>query len=296
MVDMSLPGVNDSEGERIPDSLPSVVDAHVHLFPDAIFGAIRQWFDQYAWPIRYRMGSEDLVRFLLSREIDHVVGLHYAHKPGIARRLNEHMAGLAQKFPRLTGTATVFPGEDETQAILEDAFSLGLTGVKLHAHVQGFRMDGEAMFEICEICDAHRQPLIMHVGREPRNPHFAYPVDPYLICRADLLEEILRSFPGLKVCVPHLGADEFTAYRTLLEKYDNLWVDTAMMLADYLPVDDPPRLEEFRPERVMYGTDFPQIPYAWDRELKRIGRLGLSEDHLALILKKNALEFFSISG
>jgi predicted TIM-barrel fold metal-dependent hydrolase len=241
------------------------------------------------------MSSEELVQFLLNRGIDHVVGLHYAHKPGIARNLNEYMAELVRSFSKLTGTATVFPGEPNARAILEDAFSLGLKGVKLHAHVQGFHMDCEAMFEICEVCDAHRQPLVMHVGREPKNPHFAYPVDPYLICRSDHLEEILRIYPRLKVCVPHLGADEFATYRRLLDKYDNLWLDTAMMLADYLPVENLPRLVEFRPERVMYGTDFPQIPYAWDRELKRIGGLGLTEDRLALILKGNALEFFSIS-
>ncbi|MEW6110528.1 MAG: amidohydrolase family protein [Thermodesulfobacteriota bacterium] len=295
MVDMSLPALNDLEGEAVPASLPPVVDAHVHLFPDGIFSAIRQWFDQYGWPVRYRMSSEELVRFLLSRGIDHVVGLHYAHKPGIARNLNEYMAGLVRDFPKLTGTATVFPGEPDARVILEDAFSLGLKGVKLHAHVQGFRMDSEAMFEICEVCEAHQQPLVMHVGREPKNPHFAYPVDPYLICRSDHLEEILRSYPRLKVCVPHLGAGEFATYRGLLEKHDNLWLDTAMMLADYLPVENLPQLVEFRPERVMYGTDFPQIPYAWDRELKRIGGLGLTEERLALILKRNAFEFFSIS-
>ena len=295
MVDMSLPALNDLEGDAVPESLHSVVDAHVHLFPDGMFSAIRQWFDHYGWPVRYRMSSEELVQFLLNRGIDHVVGLHYAHKPGIARNLNEYMAELVRSFSKLTGTATVFPGEPNARAILEDAFSLGLKGVKLHAHVQGFHMDCEAMFEICEVCDAHRQPLVMHVGREPKNPHFAYPVDPYLICRSDHLEEILRIYPRLKVCVPHLGADEFATYRRLLDKYDNLWLDTAMMLADYLPVENLPRLVEFRPERVMYGTDFPQIPYAWDRELKRIGGLGLTEDRLALILKGNALEFFSIS-
>jgi hypothetical protein len=44
----------------------------------------------------------------------------------------------------------------------------------------------------------------------------------------------------------------------------------------------------------MYGTDFPNLPYAWDRELKRMGELGLSGRELSLVLSENALEFFSI--
>jgi len=44
----------------------------------------------------------------------------------------------------------------------------------------------------------------------------------------------------------------------------------------------------------MYGTDFPNIPYAWDREIKRILKKGLSEGFVECLLGKNAMEFFSI--
>jgi len=49
-------------------------------------------------------------------------------------------------------------------------------------------------------------------------------------------------------------------------------------------------------DRIMYGSDFPQLPYAWDRELKKLRELGLSEESLRLILSQNAVEFFSIKG
>ena len=29
-----LPALNDPEGAHVPESLPDVIDAHVHLFPD----------------------------------------------------------------------------------------------------------------------------------------------------------------------------------------------------------------------------------------------------------------------
>ncbi len=295
MIKTPLPGIDDPEGDRIPESSPLVIDAHVHLFPDMLFEAIWQWFDQYAWPIRHRLKAPQIVEFLLSHGVSRVVGLHYAHRPGIARALNAYMAQLCSRYPQVTGTATVFPGEQDAVALLEEAFGLSLIGVKLHAHVQGFDMDSSRMHDIYQTCVKHGQPLIMHVGREPKSPVFNYPRDPYLICCAKAVEEVIRAYPKLRLCVPHMGADEYTDYRRMLEQYDNLWLDNAMILADYFPGQDVPNLSEMRCDRIMYGTDFPHLPYAWDRELKRLCELGLKEDMLALILGENAMEFFSVA-
>jgi predicted TIM-barrel fold metal-dependent hydrolase len=287
-----LPLMNDPEGDYIPDSLAFVVDAHVHLFPDYLFSPIRQWFEKYGWPIRYRLSSEEIIKFLLSHGIDHLVALHYAHKPGIARELNAYMAGICRSHPQVTAMATVYPGEDSVGAILEQAFQDGLKGVKLHSHVQCFDMGSRSMHEIYEVCAAHHMPLIMHVGREPKSP--AYRCDPYELCHADELERVLKDYPQLGVCVPHLGADEFDAYQAMLEKYDNLWLDTTMTLAEYLPMDYFPKLAEMRADRIIFGTDFPNLPYAWDREIKRLFQLNLDEDTLERILGRNAMAFYNI--
>lgn len=287
-----LPLLNDPEGEYLPDFLPLVVDAHVHLFPDFLFSPVWQWFENFGWPIRYQLSSAEIVEFLLSHGIGHIVALQYAHKPGLAQELNAYLADICRSFPQVTGMATVFPGEKNAAKILEQAFQDGLRGVKLHSHVQCFDMNGRSMHEIYEVCAAHGKPLIMHVGREPKSP--AYPCDPYELCRADKLEQVLNEFPQLRVCVPHLGADEFEPYRRMLEKHDNLWLDTTMTLAGYLPMDFFPQLADFRNDRIMFGTDFPNLPYAWDREIKRLIRQDLAPDALAKVLGQNAVEFYNI--
>ena len=132
----------------------------------------------------------------------------------------------------------------------------------------------------------------MHVGREPKSS--AYRCDPYRLCSAEKLEHIVKDFPDLKICVPHLGFDEILAYKRMIEKYDNLWLDTTMAIADYFPIKGEIDLSCYRSDRVMYGSDFPNIPYAWDRELKILKAKNISENALERIVHKNAADFFSL--
>ncbi|MCJ8500903.1 amidohydrolase family protein [Desulfatitalea alkaliphila] len=291
MLKPDLPLIMDAEGDGPPAGLPPVVDAHVHIFPRTLFAAIHQWFDAHAWPIRYRMNTDAVLDFLFDRGVAHLVALQYAHKPGIAVSLNQYMAAKCARFgKRVIGMATIYPGERNARAILEAAFDAGLAGVKLHAHVQCFDMNDAQMAPVYEVCAERAKPIIMHVGREPNSPQYA--CDPHLICRADKLERVVREHPRLRVCVPHLGMDELTAYRHLIEKYDNLWLDTTMALSEYLPLQEGIDLASYRWQRVMYGSDFPNIPYAWDRELKHLARMNLSAQALEWVLHRSAADFF----
>jgi uncharacterized protein len=287
-----LAALEDEEGPRLPEGLPPVVDAHVHLFPDRVFEAIWRWFEQYGWAIRYKLHTPQILDFLLSRGVSRVVALHYAHKPGMARFLNTYVAELMRAEPRVVGLATVMPGEPGARDILQEAFAAGLQGVKLHCHVQCFAPDDPALHEVYAACEEAGRPLVMHAGREPSSPH--YKCDPHAVCSAERVERVLRDHPRLKLCIPHLGADEFGGYERLLERYDTLWLDTTMAVSGYFPIALPRRTLEVRPERILYGTDFPNLPYAWDRELKTLLSLRLGDAVEAGILGQNALRLYGV--
>jgi len=289
-----MPALDDPEGDQIPAGLAPVIDAHVHLFPDALFRNIWAWFGQHGWPIRYQQPARQIASFLLDRGVEQVVLLPYAHRPGVARDLNAFVADVCQTDPRLVGLATVLPGEPGAEAILAEGFDLGLRGVKLHCHVQCFAPDAPEVEPVVQACVDRDLPVVIHAGREPKSP--AYHCDPYEICSAERVERVLRNFPELRLCVPHLGFDELEGYEGLLGRHDNLWLDTSVALARYLSDDLPERLLRARPERVLYGSDFPNIPYAWDRELKHIAALDLDESALRALLADNARELFGLAG
>lgn len=290
---LPLPGLDDVEGERLPRHLPPVIDAHVHFFPDGLFDAIWRWFGEHGWPIRYPLYADQVAEFLKARGVRRMVGLHYAHKPGIAEGMNRFMADLAARHEEVIGLATVCPGEPDARGILLRGFDMGLRGVKMHCHVQCFSPDDPALHDVYEACVARDLPLVMHAGREPTSA--AYRCDPHALCAVSRVEQVLRDYPGLRLCVPHLGADEFEGYARLLERYDNLWLDTTMAVAGYLPGDDPRAFARVRPGRILYGTDFPNLPYAWDREVHRLVELSMPEDELAMLLGQTAAELFGVT-
>jgi predicted TIM-barrel fold metal-dependent hydrolase len=288
-----LPGLNDLEGDSIPKNIDRVIDSHVHLFPSMIFNAVWRWFDKYGWPVRYQLHSSDLLNFLFNRGVEHVVAFQYAHKPGISDWLNDYMVAKVDEFQgRVTGLATVFPGEEGAVDILNRGFDKGLKGVKLHVHVQCFDPVSKGMEPLYEFCSARKKPMVIHAGREPKSPE--YSCDPHELCSAERIEQVILRYPDLRLCVPHFGMDEYDDYSRLIRDYNNLWVDTAMAITDYLPVEASLDLLAQRSDRILYGSDFPNIPYAWDRELKCLENSAISRQTMQEITWKNAVKFFDI--
>jgi len=293
MLQPHLPTLDDIEGNTIPAGFPKVIDTHVHVFPDGMFKAVRRWFDENAWHIRYQLSTSQVFDFLLSRGVSHIIALQYAHTPGIAGQLNQYLANICRQYSnRVTGMATVFPGEKNAGTILQEAFDSGLSGLKLHAHVQCFDINADDTERVFDVCQSNNKPVVIHFGKEPKSP--VYRCDPHTICGADKLARVLTNFPKLNICVPHLGFSETGEYKRLIEKNDNLWLDTTMALTDYFHIQERIDLQEYRIDRIMYGSDFPNIPYAWDRELKWLRDSHLGDDKLDMILNKNAADFFNL--
>jgi predicted TIM-barrel fold metal-dependent hydrolase len=265
---LPLPALDDAEGAAVPAGL-RVFDAHVHLFPARLFEAIWRWFDAYAWPVRYRLHADQVIEFLLGRGVARMTALLYAHKPGMARDLNRFVAELGRAHSQIVPLGTVMPGEPETREIVREALGrLGLRGIKLHCHVQRMAADDARLDPVYEACAVEGRPVVIHSGREPSSP--AYGLDTHALCAASQIDRVLERHPRLRLVVPHLGVDEYDDYAALLDRHDRLWLDTTMAIAGYFEPAPPRSLFPGRAERLLYGTDFPNLPYAWDRELGRL--------------------------
>jgi predicted TIM-barrel fold metal-dependent hydrolase len=267
-----------------------VFDAHVHIFPPNLFEALWRWFEKHAWSVRYRLHAEEVVEFLAGRGVRRFTALHYSHSPGLAPILNRFAAEIARAHPQVVALGTVLPGEPDAAAIVREAFALGLRGLKLHCHVQRIAPDDERLDEVYRACADARLPVVIHAGRQPALP--AYALDIAALCSVDRIARVLERHPRLTLVVPHLGIDEIAGYAALLDRHENLWLDTTMAIGRYFPVPEAPGILRARWNRILYGTDFPNIPYSWDRELKVLFEEGLTDEQRRAILWDNAARVF----
>ena len=267
-----------------------VVDAHVHLHPDRLAEAIRRWFDAHAWDIRYRSGVDEAVRTLLDGGVARMVALPYVHKPGLARPLNDFTFDVSRRHPEVLPCCTVFPGEDGAEEILEEALCGPFRGVKIHSHVMRVAPDDPRLDPVWRASARFRKPVVIHCGPEPALA--GYGVDTRAVSGAARLRRALDRHPDAIVIVPHLGFDDTPLFEEMLASHPNLYLDTTMVIGGYF--ERGPDVEILRrwPQRILYGTDFPNIPYAWDRELVALKALGLPPRDEEQILSGNALRLF----
>jgi predicted TIM-barrel fold metal-dependent hydrolase len=288
-----------------------IVDAHVHLFPDRLAEAIRRWFSEHAWEIRYRIGVAEAVRTLREGGVARMVALPYAHKPGMARALNDFTLVISREHPEVVPCCTVFPGEEGAEEILEEALAGPFAGVKIHSHVMRIAPDDERLDPVFRACARHHKPLVIHCGREPASA--GYGVDVRALSGAARLRRALERHPDTVCIVPHLGWDEPAEFEAMLDEFEHLYLDTTMAIAGYLP--DAPRFRappvagearssaggpaaeilRRRPDRILYGTDFPNLPYEWSRELDVVRGLRLPPSDEARVLGGTAARLFGIA-
>jgi predicted TIM-barrel fold metal-dependent hydrolase len=271
-----------------------IVDAHVHLHPDRLAQAIRRWFDTHAWAIQYRAGADDAVQTLRDGGVDRMVALPYVHKPGLARALNDFTLELSRRHPEVLPCCTVFPGEEGDERILEEALCGPFRGVKIHSHVMKIAPDDWRLDAVWRASARWKKPVVIHCGPQPAL--HGYGVDPRAVSGADRLQRALDRHPDAIVIVPHLGFDHTPQFEAMLADYPNLYLDTTMVVGRYFELQPDVDILRRHPDRILYGTDFPNIPYAWDHELRALRAMRLPPEDEEKILSGNALRLFALGG
>ncbi len=293
-IDPDAPDALERESSRRARGLlEGVIDAHTHLFPDGIYRALWRWFDANAWRIAFRGNAEQTLAELARIGTARNVALLYAHKAGVAESLNAYLAEVCHAHPSVIGVGAVFPGEPDAARIVHDAIAVhGLRGIKLHCHVQQMAIDDPRVMSVLAQCAEMRVPAVVHCGREPATR--AYGVDPHAICAVDRARRVLEALPALRLVVPHVGWDELDGYFALLAEFPGLYLDTSMACSEYF--DGSARWADYerRADRLMYGTDFPIIPFAADRELTLIARRIESDDAFDAIVRGTARKFWDV--
>lgn len=266
-----------------------MIDLHTHLHPPRLFAAIRRWFSERStWKLEHPTEPQAVSGALRAHGVWKFVFCSYAHRAGMARSLNDWLTQTARELQgHGVPLATIHLDDAEYLEDLERALGDGCVGLKIHEDVQRLLVDDERFSPVYERL-GEEGFVLAHVGAIPwRAPTGG-------IAR---VERVLRRHPKLRFVVAHMGGLDAVAYLLLSERYPNLYLDTTMAFAKDSPMslDLDAQLIEWHADQILYGTDYPNIPYAYDDERRGIEALGLSQAARRKILRDNAARLLRLA-
>ena len=268
--------------------LPGLADIHVHFLPEAVLRKVWAVFDSAtehygtAWPVQYRTSEAERLSTLRSLGVRAFPSLPYAHKPGMARWLNDWCTDFAARVPEAVHSATFFPEPSAAQDV-HDALAAGARLFKLHVQVGRFSPLDPMLEEPWSVVEEAGVPTVLHAGSAPRPGEHTGPAP---------VAEVLRRHPNLVLVIAHLGMSEYHAFADLAEEYAGVHLDTTMAGTDFtegfapFPNGYVVRLDRLR-EKVVLGSDFPNIPYPYAHQIEALNRLGLGDDWMRAVLWEN---------
>jgi predicted TIM-barrel fold metal-dependent hydrolase len=276
--------------------IPGLIDSHVHFMPDTVMRKVWAYFDSAGpltgreWPITYRWPEEQRLAHLRGMGVRTFPSLVYAHKPGMAAWLNEWAREFAAAHDDVLMTATMFP-EPEVSAYLDEALRAGIRIVKVHIQVGGFDPRDPQLDEAWAMLADAEVPVVVHAGSGPAPGAFTGPGP---------IGEVLARHPSLPLIAAHMGMPEYDEFLDFARRYDNVRVDTTMCFTDFsgrtgLGEQLAPQLDELR-DKVLFGADFPNIPYQYAHQIEALVGLGLGDDWLRAVCWDNGARLFGIEA
>ena len=283
--DEDLPGLTAELG------IPGLFDVHTHFMPPAILAKVWAYFDSAGpllgrpWPVTYRGSDDERVELLRAMGVKKFSSLSYAHKPGIAGFMNDWTRGFAERTPDTLWSATFYP-EPGVETYVPELIDAGVELFKAHLQVGDFAANDPLLEPVWGALAESGTPIVLHAGSGPAPGRHTGPAG---------VADVLTRHRRLKLVIAHLGMPEYAEFLDLADRYDDVRLDTTMAFVDFWegpkPADIMPRLIDLQ-DRILLGTDFPNIPYAYAHQVEALQRLDFGDAWMADVLWNNSTKLF----
>jgi len=268
--------------------LPGLIDVHTHFMPPnvqtkvwAVFDGVRDGLGR-GWPIVYRLPEQERLDVLRAFGVRRFGALLYPHKPDMAAWLNSWAAEFAARTPDALHSATFYP-EPAAAGYVAAAVEAGAKLFKAHIQVGGYDPRDELLDPVWGLLAESGVPAVVHCGSGPTPGAFTGPGP---------VSAVLARHPRLVMIIAHLGAPEYADFLDLAGRCRSVFLDTTMACTDFMNglAPFPPGLVPglgAMGDRIVLGTDFPNIPYPYLTQLDALARLDLGDDWLRAVCYEN---------
>ena len=276
--------------------IPGLADVHTHFLPPRMMRRVWGYFERagplvgVSWPIRYKWSDEERVAHLRGMGVRMFGALGYAHQLGMAADLNAWTMAFARTTPGCLASATFYP-EPGVAGYVREALDGGARVFKVHLQVGGFSPADPRLDEVWGLLAEARVPVVVHAGGAPTETPHTGP-GPF--------GSVLARHPGLTAIIAHMGAPDYEAFLELAARYERVALDTTMIFTGFFfesvapyPAAALPLVRELGlAGKVLLGSDFPNIPYPYARQIAGLARLDLGDAWLRAVCWENPVAMF----
>lgn len=276
--------------------LPGLIDVHTHFMPKPVLDKVWAYFDAAGpkigrpWPIGYRDDEAERVATLRAFGVRRFTSMIYPHKPAMAAWLNRWAAEFAAATPDCLATATFFP-EPGVADYVTAAIEAGARVFKAHLQVGEYDPNDPALDPVWGLLADAGLPVVIHCGSGPVPGAHTGPAP---------IRVLLRRHPRLALIIAHLGMPEYEEFLDIALGSTAVRLDTTMAFTGFVEEAMPfppaalPRLRAAG-DRILFGSDFPNIPYRYRDALTALTELpGVDDAWLAGVLYGNAAALFGV--
>ncbi|MFI1585723.1 amidohydrolase family protein [Embleya sp. NPDC020630] len=276
--------------------LATLIDVHTHFMPKQVLDKVWAYFDAAGpligrpWPITYRLDEDGRVATLREFGVSAFTSMLYPHKPAMAAWLNAWSREFAARTPDCLHTATFFAEPDAAKYVRE-AIDAGAVVFKAHVQVGGWDPTDPLLDDVWGALADAGVPVVAHCGSGPVPGAHTGP---------EPIARVLARHPRLALIVAHMGMPEYGAFLDLAARYPRVHLDTTMAFTEFVeeaapfPPADRPRLLDAA-DRILWGSDFPNIPYGYADALAALTRVDLGDDWLRAVCHDNAARLFGLT-
>jgi predicted TIM-barrel fold metal-dependent hydrolase len=204
---------------------------------------------------------------------------------------NDAVAAMVRQFPdRFVGVASVefekpLAAVSELERAVEE---LGFRALRIVPWLWKRPPNDKFYFPLYVKCIELGIPFCTQVGHTgPLMPSETGRPVPYL-------DEVALTFPELVIVGGHIGHPWTDEMIGVAWKHDNVYIDTSAYLPRYYPPQLVHYLKTYGSDKVLFGTNFPQLSFA--RCVEQVAGLGLSDEVRAKFLHGNARRVFRLDA
>jgi len=264
--------------------MKKLIDAHTHIFPDAIAArAAQNVGDYYGLPMEGN-GTAAMLKARAPKGVDcRFIISAAAMKAKNVVAGNNFLLECAKEDSAFIPFGSFHPdmGETETIAEIERIAEAGVYGIKLHSDFQHLYIDEPRLMPMYRKCAELGLPILFHVG-DP-NTDYSTPKRMYNLCNA---------VPSLKVIAAHLGGYSMwqDAYKYLVGT--NVYMDCSESVPYISDEDTYKLIKAHGVNRVMFGSDYPV--FCTDTAYSLIEKLPFTAEEKEMLYHGTAEELLGI--